>query len=68
MVSRHGILCRDRVLAKTKWSLVATEYFSIMIELAKLGVFCRDIIFYVVTECSQMERFCVATEQFYVVT
>ena len=29
---------------------------------------CRDIIFYVVTECGQMERFCVAIEQFYFAT
>ena len=29
---------------------------------------CWDIIFYVETECGQMERFCVATEQFYVAT
>ena len=56
MVSRQGILCRDRVLAKTKWSLIATEYFYVTIEfateyfyvtieLARLGVFCRDIMF-----------------------
>ena len=29
---------------------------------------CRDITFYVATECGQMERFCVAIEQFYVTT
>ena len=45
MVSRQGILCRDRVLAKTKGSLIATKYFYVVIELARLGVFCRDIMF-----------------------
>ena len=69
MVSRHGILCHDRGLAKTKGSLVA-------IELARSGVFCRDImflcrnkvcnegealcsdkIFYVEIKCGQMEWF-----------
>ena len=29
---------------------------------------CRDIIFYVMIECGQMERFYVATKQFYVTT
>ena len=29
---------------------------------------CRDRVFYVATECGQMKRFCVATEQFYVAT
>ena len=29
---------------------------------------CCDIIFYVETECGQMERFCVTIEQFYVAT
>ena len=87
MVSRHGILCRDIVLAKTKGSLFAIEYFSIATELARPRVFyqdmmflcrdrvdnggedlCRDRIFYVMTECGKMERFCVAIEQFYVTT
>ena len=68
VVSRQGILCHDRVLAKTKGPLVVIEYFYVATELARLGVFYRNRIFYVATKCSQMERFCVATEQFYVVT
>ena len=45
VVSRKGILCRDRVLAKTKRSLVTTEYFYVATELARLGVLCGDIMF-----------------------
>ena len=86
-MSRQGILCCEGVLSKTKGSLVATEYFYVPTELARLGFFCRDRmflccnrvgnggevlchyrIFYVVTECGEMKRFCVATEQFYVAT
>ena len=80
VVLRQGILCRDRVLAKTKGSLVE-------IKLARTGVFyrdriflchdrvgnagealCRDIIFYVAIECGKMKSFCVETKQFYVAT
>ena len=47
--------------------LVSTEYFCVTTELARSGVFCRDrMFFYVAIECGQMERFCVATDQFYV--
>ena len=45
MVSRQGILCRDRVSAKTKGSLIAIEYFYVTTELARSGVFCRDRMF-----------------------
>ena len=36
---------RDIVLAKIKGSLVATEYFYVVTELARPGVFYRDIMF-----------------------
>ena len=32
--------------------------------MSRKNILCRDIIFYVTTECSQMERFCVATWNF----
>ena len=31
VVSRQGILCRDKVLAKAKGSLIATKYFYVAI-------------------------------------
>ena len=44
-MSRQGILCCDRVLAKTKGALVATKYFYVATEFGRPGVFCRDIMF-----------------------
>ena len=37
--------CRDRVLAKTKGSLVETKYFYVATELARPRVFCRGKMF-----------------------
>ena len=37
--------CRDRVLAKTKGSLVVREYFYVATKLARPGFFCHDIMF-----------------------
>ena len=45
VVSLQGILCRNRVLAKTKGSLVKTEYFYVATELSRPGVFCHDKMF-----------------------
>ena len=48
---------------------VAKEYFLCRDRVSNgREALCRDKIGYVTTECGQMERFCVATEQFYVAT
>ena len=45
VVLRQGILCRDRVSAKTKGSLFTKEYFYVAAELARPRVLCLDIMF-----------------------
>ena len=45
MASRQSFLGRDRVLAKTKGSLVETEYFCVATELVRPRVFYRNKMF-----------------------
>ena len=67
-------LCRDTTfcvvteLVKTKSSMSRQSVSVSRQSWLDMEDLCRNKIFYVATECGQMERFCVAIEKFYVAT
>ena len=70
----YRVFCRDRVWSGQEFSVTMECFMSRRNVLChdRVGnggeTLCPDRIFYVVIECGQIERFCVATEQFYVAT
>ena len=54
-MSRHNILCRNRVLPRLRDFVLRQENY-VATWLAKQGDFCHDRIFYVATELAKVRR------------